>query len=63
MYEVFENLLKEHNTTAYAVAKAIGISRVTLYDWRKGRSKPKIDKLKKIANFLMFLLKYFYKAE
>ena len=51
MYSVFEALLKEKATTAYAVSKATGIAVSTLSDWKNGRSKPKADKLKKIADF------------
>lgn len=51
MYKAFEKLLKEKNTTSYAVSKATGIAPSTFSDWKSGRSKPKADKLKKIADF------------
>lgn len=34
------------------IAKATGITKSTFTDWKKGRSKPKIDKIQKIADFL-----------
>lgn len=34
------------------VSKNTGISQVTLCDWKKGRSIPKVDKLIKISNYL-----------
>jgi transcriptional regulator with XRE-family HTH domain len=51
MYDVFEKLLKEHNFTAYKVAKDTGISYSTFSDWKAGRSSPKPDKLEKIADY------------
>ena len=39
--------MKEKELTAYRVSKDTGISQASLADWRKGRSKPKIDKLQK----------------
>lgn len=51
MYERFLELLNNHQTTAYQVAKATGISQNTFSDWKKGRSTPKIDKMQKIADY------------
>ena len=51
LYEKFETLLNEKGITAYRISKDIGISRSTLYDWKVGRYTPKIDKLKKIADY------------
>ena len=50
-YSKFENLLQMNNTTVYRVSKATGISGSTFTDWKNGRSYPKSDKLKKIADF------------
>ncbi len=49
-YKKFEALLKSNNTTAYRVSKATGIAQATFADWKSGRSTPKADKLKKIAD-------------
>ncbi len=49
-YSRFENLLKMNNTTVYRVSKATGIPGSTFTDWKNGRSYPKSDKLKKIAD-------------
>ncbi len=51
MYERFEELLKEHNVTAYEVANKTGVAQSTLTNWKNGKYKPKIDKLCKIANY------------
>ena len=40
------------NITPYRVAMDTGISPMTLSDWKNGKSKPKFDKLLKIATYL-----------
>ncbi len=40
------------------VSRETGINRSTFSDWKSGRSKPKTDKLQKIANFLEVPLAY-----
>lgn len=52
MYEIFEQLLKEKNLTAYKVHKATGVAQSSLSDWKNGKSKPKYESMKKIADFL-----------
>ena len=49
-YSRFEELLKMNKTTVYRVSKATGIANSTFTDWKNGRSYPKSDKLKKIAD-------------
>lgn len=58
MYEIFEQLLKERNLTAYKVSKATGVSTATLTSWKQGKYTPKDDKLQKIAKFLGVTLEY-----
>lgn len=58
MYEIFENLMKEHGVTAYKVSKETGIATSTLSDWKKGRSTPKQDKLQKIADYFNVTIDY-----
>ena len=50
-YTAFAALLKTHNTSAYRVARATGISPTTFADWKSGRSTPKADKLARIADY------------
>ena len=52
LYAKFETLLCKRGITSYQVAKATGISQVTLSQWKSGRSTPKVDKLLKIATYL-----------
>ena len=48
-YRIFRDF---KNLTDYKVAKATGINRSTFSDWKSGRSAPKLDKLRKIAEVL-----------
>ena len=50
-YARFEALLHTHNTTVYRVSKETGIAPSTFSDWKSGRSTPKADKLRRIADF------------
>lgn len=50
-YRNFERLLQINRTTVYRVAKSTGISATTFTDWKNGRSTPKADKLKRIADY------------
>lgn len=58
MYEIFEELLKEHNVTAYRVAKETGITTATFTSWKQGKYTPKQDKLQKIADYFGVTLDY-----
>ncbi len=52
MYERFEDMLRLRGVKAADVARATGIGRSTFSDWKNGRSKPKREKLVKIAQYL-----------
>ena len=59
-YQCFLELLKINNTTVYRVSKDTGISASTFTDWKHGRSVPKADKLKKIADYFGVGINYFF---
>lgn len=59
MYKKFAQLLEKSNKTIYKVALDTGIAAATLYDWRDGRSKPKVDKLQILADYFGVDIKYF----
>lgn len=59
MYKKFLNLLNQHGVTAYRVAKDTGISAVVFSEWKKGKSNPKTDKLKIIADYFGVSIEYF----
>lgn len=50
-YENFERLLKERGIKTAEVSRETGIAYSAFSDWKAGRSKPKADKLQKIAAF------------
>ncbi len=59
MYEKFAELLEKTNKTAYQVSKDTGIAQSVLSDWKNGRSNPKIDKLKILADYFGVSIEYF----
>lgn len=63
MYELFEKLLKQYGVTAYRVGKETGIPASTFSDWKKGKSKPKQEKLQKIADYFGVTLDYLTTGE
>lgn len=51
MYERYAELRDAKGVTDSAVAAATGIGVSTFSDWKSGRSKPKVEKLQKIAEY------------
>ena len=51
MYAVFQALLDKYHVKVSDVAKATGINPSKFSDWKHGRSSPKADKLKLIADY------------
>ena len=52
MYERFAQLLELNGLTTSEVARKSGVSTTTFSDWKHGKSRPKQDKLTKIAKAL-----------
>lgn len=63
MYSVFEKLLEEKGVTAYRVSMETGVGRSTFTDWKTGRSNPKGDKLRKIAEYFGVSVDYLETGE
>ena len=59
MYEKFAELLEKNNKTAYQVSKETGIPQSVLSDWKRGRSKPKAEKLKILSDYFGVSIEYF----
>lgn len=59
MYEKFVALLEKTNKTAYQVSKDTGIAENIFSYWKSGRSKPKVDKLKILADYFGVSIEYF----
>lgn len=58
MYQKFEQLVKARGISTYRVAKDIGLAPTVFSDWKSGKSKPKADKLKKIADYFGVTIEY-----
>lgn len=59
VYEKFVELLEKTNKTTYQVAKDTGLNESMFSHWKVGRSIPKVDKLKKIADYFGVSVEYF----
>ena len=51
MYEVFARLLDERHLKAADVCRGTGLPSSLFSEWKRGKSTPKADKLKKIADY------------
>ena len=59
MYDIYCKLRDDRKIKDADVAKATGITKSTFSDWKNGRSEPKLDKLKKIADYFGVPIEYF----
>lgn len=62
-YARFEALLYQYKTTVYRVSKETGIAPSTFSDWKSGRSTPKADKLRRIADHFGISIDSLYGSE
>lgn len=58
MYEIFEQLLQKYGVSAYKVSKSTGVTQSTLSDWKRGRSTPKSENMKKLADYFGVSIDY-----
>ena len=58
MYEIYCKLSDSKGVKDSDVVKATGITKSTFSDWKSGRSKPKNDKLQKIADYFGVTIDY-----
>lgn len=59
MYEKFAALLEKTGKTAYRVSKDTGLSTALFSEWKSGKSRPKVDKLKILADYFGVSIEYF----
>lgn len=59
MYEKYVSLRSEKGVTDYRVSEDTGITKSTFSDWKSGRSTPKVDKLKILADYFGVSIEYF----
>lgn len=43
--------MKQRNISAYRLSKETGIGQATISSWKRGRCKPKTEKLEILANY------------
>ncbi len=58
MYSVYEQLLQKYGVSTYKVSKETGIAQSVFSSWKNGISKPKQDKLQKIADYFGVSIEY-----
>ena len=63
MYSIFEMLCEKNGVTPYKIGKETGIATSTLSDWKNGKSTPKQDKLKLIADYFNVSVDYLMTGE
>ena len=59
MYERYVEIRDSKNLTDYRVSGDTGITKSTFSDWKSGRSKPKLDKPKILADYFGVPIEYF----
>lgn len=58
-FSKFQKLLDEHGLTIHKVSVDTGIPQTSLYEWKSGRSTPKVDKLQILAKYFGVPITYF----
>lgn len=58
-YKKFSELLVKNNISAYKVAKDTGLYSPLFSEWKSGKSCPKIDKVKILADYFGVSIEYF----
>ena len=61
MYAKYAKLRDKKGVTDYRVSEDTKITKSTFSDWKSGRSNPKIDKLKILADYFGVSIEYFLK--
>lgn len=59
MYERYRELRDKKGVRDATVAEATGIVKATFSEWKKGTYNPKLEKLKKIADYFGVTIDYF----
>lgn len=59
MYKKYLEIRNKRGVTDYRVSKDTGITKSTFTDWKSGRSVPKVDKIKILADYFGVSLEYF----
>jgi len=63
LYKKYAELRDKAGVTDYEVGKQTEIATSTLSNWKAGRYTPKMDKIKKIADFFGVPIEHFFGGE
>lgn len=63
MYDIYQKLLDEKKLKNSDVSRATGVSNMTLSDWKRGKTTPKTETMRKIASFLGVSVEYLMTGE
>lgn len=59
MYQRYVFLRDSKKLTDYRISQDTGITKSTFTDWKNGRSNPKLEKLKILADYFGVSIEYF----
>ncbi|MEE0855389.1 helix-turn-helix domain-containing protein [Eubacterium ventriosum] len=59
LYENYAKIRDQKGVTDYRVSIETGIPKSTFSEWKSGRSKPKTEKLKILADYFGVSIEYF----
>ena len=60
MFNKIEELLKSHNMTLNKLSKTVGLPYMTLKNWKLRGSSPRLENVKKIADYFEVPVEYFF---
>ena len=63
MHKNYVELRDKKRVTDYQVSKDTGITKSTFSDWKVGHSRPKVDKLKLLADYFGAGIEYFLEEQ
>lgn len=58
-YKKYEELLLKNDITSYKVSKDTGLYSTLFSEWKSGKSCPKFDKIKILADYFGVSIEYF----
>lgn len=63
MFNKIEELLKSHNMTLNKLSKTVGLPYMTLKNWKIRGSSPRLENVKKIADYFGVPVEYFFEDD
>lgn len=63
MFDKIELLLEKHNMTLNKLSKEVGLPYMTLKNWKTRGSSPRLENVKKIADYFEVPVEYFFEDD